>query len=211
MILVKKVKMKTKCICLLILLLTMCCEVYSQWSLGGKVGGNWSNVNFEGSENPSFILGVNSGFVARYQLSRKMGLQCNLLYSTRGYNSKKSVYIHQDSNIRDLKVVFQYIDIPLMFKYSFFKRLYLHVGPQLGFQLNRKSYYDNEKQSSAILGKKQRIDLGIIVGSGYSFRNGIFIEGEYLIGLRSCYRNIDGFCNRSLQISIGYFWDLATK
>ncbi len=203
--------MKTKCICLLLLSLTMCCEVYSQWRLGGKVGGNWSTVNFEGSENPSLIFGGNIGIVARYQLNRRMSLQCNLLYSTRGYNAKESIYIHQNSKLKDLKVIFQYFDIPLLFRYSLFESLYLHIGPQLGFQLDRMPYYDNEKQSSAKLGEKQRIDSGIIVGSGYSFKNGVFVEGEYLIGLRGCYRNVVGFRNRSLQISIGYIGNLVTK
>lgn len=197
--------MRTKFICLFILII-ISNKVHSQWNIGGKAGVNWSNVNFKDAENPSFILGVNSGIIVGYQFNNKTSLQCNVLYSTRGYNSKESVYTLYDNSIKDLKVVFQYIDIPLMLKYRLFQGFYLHIGPQLGIQLSRTPFYDNRKQDSVIFGEKQNVDLGIIIGTGYSFKNDIFIEGEYLAGLRGCYRNIEGFHHRSLQVSLGYFF-----
>ncbi|MCQ4913625.1 PorT family protein [Bacteroides nordii] len=190
----------------LFILLFISCKTYSQWNIGGKTGINWSNVDFKDTENPSFILGVNSGIITGYQFSNKIGLQLYILYSTRGYNAKESVYVPADNSIKDLKVVFQHIDIPLIFKYSLSRGLYLHIGPQLGFQFNRTAFYDNKKQNSIIFGVKQNVDLGMIIGTGYSFKNGMFIEGEYLIGLRSCYKNITGFRHRSWQFSLGYLY-----
>lgn len=197
--------MKIKYLLMLFTLSLLSIDVYSQWSIGGKIGSNWSNVNFPGKD-PSHIPGINAGVIGNYQINDKVSFQCNLLYSTRGYKAKESAYIEEENKLKDLKVRFHYLDIPFLIKIYPISCLYLHAGPQLGIQLHRTLRYNNEKQHTALMGKKQYIDYGLISGIGWKNKKGMFIEGEYLYGFSGVYRQVDSFQNRSIQLSIGYIF-----
>lgn len=198
--------MKTKNLFLLALLLLFSNNTFSQWNIGTRAGINWSTINYPGSiENPDKRVGTNIGLTGTYYFNYWLGGQIELLYATIGYKDKDFIiYGESTENRQALKIRSHYLDIPILAKiFPFQSNINLQVGPQIGFLLARNT---NVKETKEILSKGNRpIDFGILFGAGYEFNNGFFIDGRYLLGITSIYKEGgNNFQNRSIQLSIGY-------
>ncbi|MBW2962960.1 outer membrane beta-barrel protein [Mesonia aestuariivivens] len=94
-----------------------------------------------------------------------------------------------------------HFNVPVNLKYG--NKLYLTVGPQIGFLL------DTKKESADDGNLKSDIDFGLNIGGGYQF-NQIFIELRIYQGLTTIYdfktRNgaIQELKNCLLRLSLGY-------
>lgn len=195
-----------KTILLLAVFILISSQMKAQWSIGGKAGINWSNINYPGSiENPSFLTGINAGAVTSYQINEKVDIQGELLYSSRGWKEKNFILeAENEANKKDLTVRYHYIDIPVVIKYFIHSGFNIHAGPQVGIALSQTVKFDNEKQSNSEIGNQRTIDFGLVGGLGYEYPNGIFIDGRYLLGLNSSLKGGSSFQNRSIQLAIGY-------
>lgn len=97
----------------------LCLPLYAQWSVGGKIGVNWSKVHFGNTlEDPSFKTGVNAGAVASFQLSQWFDVQAELTYSGQGYRMKDLIHMDEESmDLKDLNVRYHYLSLPLLVKF----------------------------------------------------------------------------------------------
>lgn len=196
---------------LVAILIFGCNQVSAQWSVGGKGGINFSTVNYPGSmDNPSSLIGVNLGFLVDCKVDERLSVGGEfLLYSLRGYKEKDFVIVDVEGGDRkDLTRRLNYVDIPVFVKYYIHSGLNLHAGAQLGIALSQTILYDNKKQKDADLIDHQLFDYGVIFGVGYDFAEGLFLEGRYLLGLNSTIKHGKSFENRSIQLSVGYKFNL---
>lgn len=190
---------------LLAVLVLISSQANAQWSIGGKVGVNWSNIDYPGStKNPSSLTGINIGAITSYQINEKFDIQGELLYSSRGYKEKNFVLDAEDASPKDLTSRYHYIDIPIVIKYSFLSDFNIYAGPQVGITLSNINKVDKERQKDFENKDLQTFDVGLVGGIGYEFTNGMFFDARYLLGLNSISKEVSGFKNRSIQLALGY-------
>lgn len=200
------------------LILTLVTNVVSaQWSIGGKVGMNWSKVvncpDIGGVKSDElfdihFRPGLNLGAVVNYQLSDWFDLQGELLYSQYNFEDKAGLTIESGSTIKSkLKYHNHYLDIPLLVQFYPLKHdsgFSLEAGVQPGFFLAESVNIENVN----IGGDNKPVSCALVVGSSFKAPENWFIDFRYIFGLTDTYKNMDGMNMQSAQISVGYLFRL---
>ena len=120
----------------------------AQWSVGGKVGANFSNLkNGSMAESMTQRVGFNLGAVGHYQFNEWLGIQGEILYAKYAvlYNGSLLDMGNVEGNgnlsyIHDPKIRSHYIDVPILAQISPFKRIpgvSFEVGVNLAFSWER--------------------------------------------------------------------------
>lgn len=134
----------------------------AQWSVGGKVGVDWSKKTYPiDGMDAHFKAGATLGAVANYQLSNWFDLQGELLYSQHNYKDEIMV-VNEGGLGRDetLKGRSHYIDVPLLVKFYPLKHdsgFNLEAGVQPGFFLAQSAKLGEEDFSDYGNHRDQRI------------------------------------------------------
>ena len=146
-------------------------------------GGTYAGLGGLGSK-----IGFHVGAVAAIPISDKFAAQPELLFSSQG---TKWNFVGS-SNLR-----LDYINLPILAKYSILEGLSVEAGPQLGMLL--ASNVDKEDYKG--------IDVAFAIGASYRLTDAIFFSLRYNKGL-SDINNNDAITvsnqNNVLQISAGY-------
>lgn len=143
---------------------------HSQISIGLKGGMNLSSLkgaNFN-SIDFEYKTGYHGGVYGNIHLGKKIGIQSEILYSTQGGSV--------DDGLQAGDIDLNYLNVPLMLRYSGKSGFYLEAGPQFGFRTNEVDFGD-------FSGTVNQSDLSICGGVGYM---GIFPFGaglRYNLGL----------------------------
>lgn len=105
-------------------------------------GLNYNNYYFKNIENPN--VASRSGFYVsltpKYHINKKLSAGLELRYSSEGYLSSG----------QNLEYKFNYIRLIPQIEYRVFKKLGLHLGPNIGYRVNEKyrdlgvEWHDNE-------------------------------------------------------------------
>ena len=174
----------------------------AQWSVAPKAGVNWSKVNFPESYggNPSSLTGFHAGVAATCQINKWLDVQGELLYTMRGLDWD-DLYVADDAgNISEngVKVRQHYLEIPVLLKFFPCTGFNLQAGPQLGIPLK----YDGGLAVAD--GDKVPVDFGLIFGLGYESAMGIFVDARYTLGLTSTVKDMPGWQNRTIGLTVGY-------
>ncbi|RYY56156.1 MAG: PorT family protein [Chitinophagaceae bacterium] len=145
------------------LLLTFAMTLDAQVTYGPKLGLNlakatMTNKDFDSKITPKFFVG---GFV-NYALSEKMSLQGELLYSREGGNGKRI------SNDADDKLFYDYLQLPVLFRYAVTGNLFAEAGPQFGYLLSAKEDY-NDNPTVDIKEYYKKTEVRLPFGVGYKF------------------------------------------
>ena len=184
----------------------------AQWSVGGKVGVDWSKMTYpiDGMDT-HFKAGATLGAVANYQLNDWLDLQGELLYSQHNY--KDEIMVENEGGLgRDetLKGRSHYIDVPLLVKFYPLKHdsgFNLEAGIQPGFFLAQSAKVDNvDEEISA--GDRNPVNCALLVGASFHAPKNWFIDLRYAFGLTNVAKGGDGFKIQSLQLSLGYLFQL---
>lgn len=163
----------------------------AQPKFGLKVGVNSANLNggdvsiFESEFGPmkSKIAFCGGGFVV-FGLSKGMAIQVEALYTQKG--SKFDLDI--DGEIVDLNWNTDYIEIPVLFKYTFETKgnvkPVLFAGPSMAFKMTAKlkATYQGQSEESDIPGFKSS-DIGLVFGGGLDIGPKIRVDLRYTMGL----------------------------
>ena len=180
--------------------------------IGIKGGLNFSNLinDKDGKTKISF----HGGLSAEFFVIDKFSIQPELLYSRQGAkaNLKDYVWGVGYSEIEaDLKL--DYINIPVMFKYYPIEGLSLQVGPQIGFLVNAvmdssTSVFGSKYDSSEdVKDQIEAVDLGMNLGVGYEFSEGVFFDIRYNLGLKKVNKELasgeSNVKNGVFQLSVG--------
>ncbi len=203
--------MKKLSLCLMLCFLFLG-NLAAQWSVGGKVGVDWSKMTYpiDGMDT-HFKAGATLGAVVNYQLNDWLDLQGELLYSQHNY--KDEIMVENEGGLgRDetLKGRSHYIDVPLLVKFYPLKHdsgFNLEAGIQPGFFLAQSAKVDNvDEEISA--GDRNPVNCALLVGASFHAPKNWFIDLRYAFGLTNVAKGGDGFKIQSLQLSLGYLFQL---
>ena len=184
----------------------------AQWSVGGKVGVDWSKMTYPiDGMDAHFKAGATLGAVANYQLNDWLDLQGELLYSQHNYKDDLVVDgIAQGEMSEVLKVKAYYLDVPLLVKFYPLKHdsgFNLEAGLQPGIFLAQSAKVDNvDEEISA--GDRNPVNCALLVGASFQAPKNWFIDLRYAFGLTNVPKGGDGFKIQSLQLSLGYLFQL---
>ncbi len=97
------------------------------FKFGAKAGINLANLRGNG-ETTNSRTSIHFGLVAEYKLNEQFAIQPELLYSGQGAKERGTLMG------TDIKVTlkFDYLNLPVMFKYYVTEGFSLQAGPQLG-------------------------------------------------------------------------------
>ena len=202
--------MKKLSLCLMLCFLFLG-NLAAQWSVGGKVGVDWSKMTYpiDGMDT-HFKVGATLGAVANYQLNDWLDLQGELLYSQHNYKDEIMV-VNEGGLGRDdaLKGHSHYIDVPLLVKFYPLKHdsgFNLEAGIQPGFFLAQSAKLGEEDFSD--YGNHNPVSCALLVGTSFHAPKNWFIDLRYAFGLTPTYKENDRFKTQSLQLSLGYLFQL---
>ena len=189
---------------------------------GIKAGSNYSNFKTSNTGRLDFEYKFlyHAGIYAEVSINEKLKIQPELLYSAQGSKVflDESDLIGGSSNPGDpiisgskseLKYSFNYLLLPIMLEFNFYKGLFIAAGPQSGYLISSKqelidnsnSYYTSQDFNGDF--KKFTIDFNF--GIGYKFKNGMNVNVRYSLGLNNINKSdFVEYKNSIYQFSIGY-------
>lgn len=183
----------------------------AQWSVGGKVGVDWSKMTYSiDGMDAHFKAGATLGAVANYQLNDWLDLQGELLYSQHNYKDDLVVDLEGGGLSEVLKVKAHYIDVPLLVKFYPLKHdsgFNLEAGVQPGFFLAQSAKLGKENFSEYV-GDRNPVNCALLVGASFQAPKNWFIDLRYAFGLTNVPKGGDGIKIQSLQLSLGYLFQL---
>ena len=154
--------------------------VSAQIQVGVKAGVNLADLNITGIQPNSSIsyssrVDFNAGILVSIPLFKSFQLQPELVYSGQGANSVIAV--------TSLTASYNYLNIPVLFKYQHGSGLFAETGPQIGFLMNASEKGGNQG-SVNIKSIVQSTDFSWALGLGYKFEKINFgIDARYNLGL----------------------------
>lgn len=187
--------------------------------------------------NQKITTNINLGGTIEFGLTRRMSLVGELLLSFEGGQSEsEKVYYNSIGGYENMTYSFQFtkLNVPLLWKYKFGRKLSIEIGPQLGVFLSAKGkiesfssnlvnttqYSFNMLQGGDISTIKRyknrngvdKIDASFLLAVTYDFRKNIYTQLRYSHGLSSIDMNLDfdqlyvnsDFKLKIFQIVIGY-------
>jgi hypothetical protein len=127
-------------------------DLRSKLMLGLKGGINYSNVyDSQGAQfdaNPK--LGLAGGAFLAIPIGRFIGIQPEVMYSEKGFQSSGSI-LGNDYNITRTST---FLDVPLLFAFKPSEFISILAGPQVSYLLNQKNTFANGSTST-----QQEIDF----------------------------------------------------
>jgi hypothetical protein len=163
----------------------------------GLIGGvNLADWGGEDADGVDAKIGFHVGGFANFAVGNKFSIQPELLYSTQGGKI--------DAPGDDVKLRFNYINIPVMVKYELIDGLHAELGPQFGFAVTRKS-----KQGDVTVDRNddfKGFDLGLGLGASYQFPSTpVGIGARSVFGLSRLDDDGDAkMFNRVFQLGVTY-------
>ncbi len=145
----------------------------AQFQFGAKGGFNFSTWSGSDSHDAKTLVNFNVGVFARLPLVDRLSLQPELVYSVQGFR--------YDGN-PDGSQHFNYLNIPILLRYSAGSGFGIYTGPQIGFLLSA-----HEKFSGNSYNEKDRFnstDFAWAVGLSYKIpASRLGIDARYNFGI----------------------------
>ena len=184
-----------KIIYIILLLMTPLAAAWSQVSFGIKAGVNIANQAYKSSGisiSPSSLAGFHGGVYLNAKFG-KFGLQPEAYFSMAG------------AKFDNDKVNFNYISVPILFRYNVTDFLNLHLGPQFGILVSAKS--TSGSITADIKDQANTLDFGVAGGIGLDLPFGLSAGLRYVAGLANIQKDTSGgetVKNNIFQIYVGY-------
>ena len=162
--------MKKVILCLVIVSLTTL-GASSQVNFGLKAGMNISTLRGDGVGKAKSLIGANVGAFVNIPVSTMFSFQPEVLYSMEGAKE----------DVLNTKIMLNYVNIPLMLKYTDASGFFGELGPQIGFLTSAKSKINGNTADIKDLYKSVNFSLGI--GAGFNFTSSVGVGLRYNLGL----------------------------
>ncbi len=171
-----------------IMLMTFLANAQFKFGVGGGVNfANFSGSDVSGAEG---LLGYNGGVMMEVKLPVKIGVEADLLYSSKGAS--------YDGLGASLTANLSYVDLPVVLKLYSIKVLSIQLGAQYSMLINGKmAGIDIKDELNAS-------DISAVFGFGLDVLK-IHASARYNYGLTSIYKNGADVKNNMLTLSLG-FW-----
>jgi hypothetical protein len=164
-------------------------------SYGLKGGLNIANIG--GSDAGD--AGPSNGF----HVGGFLGLSLLGIVAAEGgvYFSQKGYMVSGD-NISDLQVSLNYIDIPVVVKFSPLPLVHFFAGPQVSYFLSGKSEQDGAESD---IDNLRQLDMAIVAGVGMNLPMGLRLSAGYDYGFTTLLEeNPRDMYNRVIKLTVGY-------
>lgn len=176
-------------------------------TFGVKGGLNYTNLAGVDSQDDNARIGFNAGVFARTMPESPVGLQVELLYSTKGNRTDYDAFF----GLIDQEVDFNlnYLELPVMASIRLMDVVDLQVGGYAAYLLNANVKTSGDLGSGSEEVDKdnfQSMDAGIVGGVGFNAGETLQIGIRYLHGLTDVIDNADlstvvgDAQNRALQV-----------
>ena len=187
----------------IILLLFVSTQFFGQKSkkdegivFGLKGGLNVSNFSGEITDNSS-RTSIHLGLFSEIIMSDNVSLQPELLYSGQGFSGSSTPGFSRSK--------YDYITIPVLAKIYLAEKISIEAGPQIGFLVSAKEKTDADKVT---IPNQKTVDVGLTLGLAYDFKNGVFFQTRYNLGLSNVNagpnENAVKYTNSVVQLSVGF-------
>lgn len=198
--------MKSKIILVALILSGISFQGFSQaqFAIGLKGGLNLSKISFQDdlNANVSNRTGFHAGAFALVKITA-FGIQPEVLFSKQG--SKFKV------NATDYEANFDYIAVPVMFKFYLPLGLNIQAGPQFSFLTvdDLKATVSGQNAQDIATNFKKKQDTSLALGAGWDLPFHLTIDARYVLGLSdmkfqpSTAQPVT-FKNKVVMISVGY-------
>ena len=197
-----------KKIFLICFLFTISQTSLAQVSGGVKAGVNLSKINDKVIDY-DFRTGFYVGGFANIEFAEKLSFQPEILFSMQGAKADNFQTNRIDEHgqifpddFTDIDYKLIYINLPLMIKYNFIKKLNFEFGPQIGFAIKHEITTKNELLGTMKGEPDSNIDLGVNIGLEYNFYQGFGLNFRYNTGLINIDKNSD-WRNKNSVFSLG--------
>jgi hypothetical protein len=169
----------------------VCIHANSQ-TMGLKAGLNVSSIGGD-AQGVESRLGYHAGFFYSMKINDVLGFQPEIVYSSQGAQLEAS---------SDVKVIYSYVNVPLLLKYYPTESFSIQGGPQVGILAGAKAKFQDEDED--IKDQLEMLDLGIGIGLGYEI-NKLNFMARYNFGLTNTAKDSDDehYPNRVFQIGVG--------
>lgn len=182
----------------------------SNIKFGAKGGVNFANLAGDDADGAKMFVGFNAGFFIEIPVADKLVFQPEILYSAQGSKSEGPLFV--DGSVYNVEATFKfnYINIPLLFKYEIADKFSLEAGPYVGFLTSAKLKAKIQGVGSETIDAKDMLkstDFGLAIGMNYEFTDVIFANARYQSGLTEigdAEGNNNDIKNSVFQIGLGY-------
>lgn len=170
--------------------------------LGGfGIRGGANLFNFGGSDveenDYTNRVGFHAGIYTMMFATDRFAIEPGIYYSVKGTQNNDAV---------DSRAIFNYVDVPVLFRLYPSEGFNVFAGPQISFLANSK--YEGDFFGSTISfegDNTKETDLGLVFGVGYNLPKGFNVQGSYDYGMTPIFKNSDAdVYNRGFKISLGY-------
>ncbi len=170
----------------------------AQFQLGIKGGLNFADFQIDNIQS-NHKTGYHFGAFTTFKLG-KIAVQPEVIFSQQGTEF--------NFNGKDLKSNFNYVNVPVIFKFYLVGGLNLQVGPQFGFLTGATSSFDPieeiETGESSIKDYYSESDVSLGLGIGWDLPFNINLDFRYNRGLTDISdQNVPATRNQVYQISLG--------
>ncbi len=165
---------------------------------GFKAGLNYANIGGD-IEDTDARIRMHLGAVVEFPITQQIYIQAEILYSAQGYTIEE--------NGEENKISLNYLTLPLISKFYFGNHFSLETGPRFATLANATESDDDTPEE--FFDSFNNFDFGWIVGAGYKFESGLFLQAHYNLGLSDVIDTnvLDVSTNTSLvQLSVGYLF-----
>jgi len=160
----------------------------SLYTLGGDDGSNADYTN---------RVGFHAGVYATLFMNNWVAVEPGVYYSVKGT---------KNNDIVNSRAIFNYIEVPVLFRLYPLGGLNVFAGPQLSFLKNSK--FEGDVFGSTVTFNPDSVkdtDFGVVFGLGYNLSKGLNVQGSYDFGLTPVFKNSDADVYiRGIKLSLGY-------
>ena len=166
------------------------------FGVGVKAGLNSATIS--GVRGAESILDIHLGVAVPYELSDRIHLQPEILFSRQGTKVETDLFLR-----------YNYLNAPILVKAAVWKKLYLEAGPQFGYR--QAANIEEDGEAASVRNQITALDFAVVGGiSFYVPDYPVFLGIRYNRSLNNTLITPPAnllFTNRVFQFYIGYLFE----
>ena len=162
--------------------------------LGVKGGVNSTKITGDDINDVKSRTSFNVGLLAEIPITQRLSLQPEVMYSGQGFDVEEIDQDNMFDTDENIEYQLDYIQVPLLLKAYLVKGLSIEAGPQFGFKIHEELDFQPNNDGGDIEINEddsyvKDFDTGLVLGAGYKFDNGFFVNGRYNMGLTNIFED----------------------
>lgn len=164
-------------------------------SYGLKGGLNIANIGGSDAGDAVPTTGIHVGGFLGLSLLGIVAAEGGVYFSQKGY-------MVSGDNTGDLQVSLNYIDIPVVVKFSPLPLVHFFAGPQVSYFLSGKSEQNGTEND---IDNLRQLDMAVVAGVGMNLPMGLRLSAGYDYGFTTLIEDspLDMY-NRVIKLTVGY-------